>query len=565
MFVRRFKPLITLILLLAVICTLPIPAHAAYENTYKNTGKMRNDIIGVALTQVGYREGSNNYTKYGVWYGQPNSPWCCMFISWCANQAGVPTSIIRKNAIVSPSRFGLTYVSGDKYRPQKGDIFYTKSFSHAGLVQYSEGDYFYTVEGNTSTTSNNGNGVYVRKRKIADCYFSSPNYKDSGGKHQYKTGYETKHPHKEYQFCSHCGDKYYTGKTKTRDDCKTCIQANCKHQYGEWKKSSSSKHTKICTLCEKTVTESHEWKDGDILKEPNCKSTGKQENVCKVCNATKTVTLSKTDDHTYDTAKYLDETYHQLICSICKDKEKAKHITEGWGTNQEDHWKACTVCGEILQKEAHNFPDGCVSTCTTCEFVRAGTHQVGDIFAYDESGHWKICEKCGKATDNAEHEYISDCDENCQHCDYIRTPDVEHNSHICKDKTGHWTECDICNLVTQIETHTPDPEAEEWETQLCTYCDYELRSEDDHVHVYSIVQSDAQYHWGECMCGEVMPKAVHSWNVSTGTCRDCTAVYEPDLSDDSEFLIYVGSGIVLLVAIPLIVILLIKLIRKKRI
>ena len=61
MFSRKFRSFLALLLLLAIMLPLfPATANAAYENTYQNTGNMRDDIIGVALTQVGYREGSNN-------------------------------------------------------------------------------------------------------------------------------------------------------------------------------------------------------------------------------------------------------------------------------------------------------------------------------------------------------------------------------------------------------------------------------------------------------------------------------------------------------------------------
>ena len=82
MFKTRVRSLMLIILIAALIMPCFVtPVNAAYENTHSNTGNMRNDIIAVALTQVGYTEGSNNYTKYGVWYGQPNSPWCGMFVS----------------------------------------------------------------------------------------------------------------------------------------------------------------------------------------------------------------------------------------------------------------------------------------------------------------------------------------------------------------------------------------------------------------------------------------------------------------------------------------------------
>lgn len=59
---------------------------------------MRNKIVQVAISQIGYKEGKNNDTKYGNWYGLKNQPWCAMFVSWCANQAGIPANIIPKFA-----------------------------------------------------------------------------------------------------------------------------------------------------------------------------------------------------------------------------------------------------------------------------------------------------------------------------------------------------------------------------------------------------------------------------------------------------------------------------------
>ena len=55
-------------------------------------------ILNVAAGEVGVQEGSDGYTKYGAWYGFPRDPWCAMFVSWCANQAHIPTSVIPKTA-----------------------------------------------------------------------------------------------------------------------------------------------------------------------------------------------------------------------------------------------------------------------------------------------------------------------------------------------------------------------------------------------------------------------------------------------------------------------------------
>ena len=154
-------------------------ASAAYENTYTNTGNQRDDIIGVAKTQLGYREGANNATKYGTWYGLPNQPWCAMFISWCARQAGIPTSVLKNSAVAAPDAqyFNIPYYDGASYTPQKGDLFFTKSWSHVGLVYYVDGDYFYTIEGNSNNTgSSEGTSVVSNRRKISNFYFGVPNY-----------------------------------------------------------------------------------------------------------------------------------------------------------------------------------------------------------------------------------------------------------------------------------------------------------------------------------------------------------------------------------------------------
>ena len=36
----------------------------------------RDDLVSVAVGQIGYCEEDNNDTKYGIWYGVNNQPWC---------------------------------------------------------------------------------------------------------------------------------------------------------------------------------------------------------------------------------------------------------------------------------------------------------------------------------------------------------------------------------------------------------------------------------------------------------------------------------------------------------
>ena len=276
------KRAIRLLMLSILILTTVFPAvpfvHATpmdHPNTYKNTGNMRADIIGVALTQVGYYEGKNNDTKYGIWYGLNNRGWCGMFVAWCADQAGIPKSIIPKNGTTIPANFKATVYSGKNYRPLPGDLFFTKSgsgYSHVGIVYYLDGDYFYTLEGNTY--QNQGpEGVYIHRRKIADFEFGVPNY-PVGDEHTYYAGYESAHPHKEYYKCDHCGDRYYTGKTQSSSTCTQCIVASCSHSYGSWTSSGTSRHARSCTKCGKKETADHTWDGGKTTRQPTCAKKG---------------------------------------------------------------------------------------------------------------------------------------------------------------------------------------------------------------------------------------------------------------------------------------------------
>ena len=77
---KSTRLLSALLAFMMIITIIPFGAFtlevsAAYENTWSNTGNHRQDIIGVAKTQMGYREGNNNDTKYGDWYGLPHQPW----------------------------------------------------------------------------------------------------------------------------------------------------------------------------------------------------------------------------------------------------------------------------------------------------------------------------------------------------------------------------------------------------------------------------------------------------------------------------------------------------------
>jgi len=125
-------------------------------------------MVDAALEQVGYREknrdgseGNGNMTKFGAWYGMDGQPWCAMFVSWAADQAGIMGDVVPKHA--STIRGMEAYKEKDLYSPRssgyiprEGDAVYFTSANggrirHVGIVvAYDpQNQRVYTVEGNT--------------------------------------------------------------------------------------------------------------------------------------------------------------------------------------------------------------------------------------------------------------------------------------------------------------------------------------------------------------------------------------------------------------------------------
>ena len=116
---------------------------------------MIDELIKKAQGEIGYKEGSNNNTKYGKAYGLNYNPWCMMFVWWCANQVGINSSIIPKTASC-PNAYKWFKNKGQVIKNsdvKKGDIvFFTWNNSnnadHVGIVEKVEGNIFTTIEGN---------------------------------------------------------------------------------------------------------------------------------------------------------------------------------------------------------------------------------------------------------------------------------------------------------------------------------------------------------------------------------------------------------------------------------
>lgn len=572
---RRLPSLLmAIIIMLTLLPQLAMPAQAAYENTYVNTGDQRADIIGVALTQVGYREGdgksNNNKNKYGAYFGKDGMSWCGFFVSWCARQADIPKSVLKSSGPANPSTFGIKTLQKSGYTPKPGDLYFRKDYGHVGIVYYTSGKYFYSIEGNTWTGSPRKDGVYIRQKLISDYYFGVPNYTGDSAtvncKHNYQTKAETSHPHKEYKICSKCSRKIYTDNYKTLKDCKSCIQEACKHTYSTWEKSSNTKHQRICSVCGKSETGSHKWSKAEVIKEATCTDKGSTKQSCTVCDFEKTSSIAATGKHVFEDLVYIDDRYHGNICTQCNKSDKSKHVSDGeWTADGKNHWNFCTKCGERYNVALHTYQNGCGSDCTVCGYKSPFTHELSDNYKSDGDKHYKTCSLCNLAIEPGQHEYSSNCDESCNICNGLRTASTAHTYEACADNECHWQSCIACDSESDHLPHCPDLNAKDWEDQKCTDCDYIIRSADQHIHSYEYIEYDRRTHWGTCACGEEIPAEGHRFSMETSKCIICHALSSPiGAQYDYDWVWVAAAGVFAGIILIMLLILIIRRISRKR-
>lgn len=149
------------------------------------TNEAINKVLAIADAEVGYLEkksnsqldsktanaGSANYTKYwrDISPSLQGEPWCACFVTWCIVQVFGKTTaktLLHHYPFISCPTISQLFTLNSN--PKRGDIviFYRKGkFAHTGLVTGVNGDYFTTIEGNTSSGSEiipNGGGVYKK-------------------------------------------------------------------------------------------------------------------------------------------------------------------------------------------------------------------------------------------------------------------------------------------------------------------------------------------------------------------------------------------------------------------
>lgn len=134
------------------------------------TGDWREDMIAIAVSQLGYEESQRNfiidadgtrrgYTRYGDWYA-PSADyhdWCAMFVCFCMHYAGIETSDYPRNNISQKWKNQLdareAFEPDGDYQPSRGDLIFFDwdndgDMDHIGIVEAADENCVYTIEGN---------------------------------------------------------------------------------------------------------------------------------------------------------------------------------------------------------------------------------------------------------------------------------------------------------------------------------------------------------------------------------------------------------------------------------
>ena len=102
------------------------------------TGIRSEDLVQIALSQLGTRESERNFalgedgvtqcgiTRYGQWYGNPYGDWSNMFTSFCLRYAGMPDTFLNSSAEIMRSDWAAAdqYCTLDVYTPSAGDVIF---------------------------------------------------------------------------------------------------------------------------------------------------------------------------------------------------------------------------------------------------------------------------------------------------------------------------------------------------------------------------------------------------------------------------------------------------------
>ncbi len=390
--------------------------------------------------------------------------------------------------------------------------------------------------------------------------------------------------------CAHSGGKATCTEAALCALCGECYGEAAGHAYSAaWTKDAEG-HWHACTTCgERADVAAHT---------PGDAATETTPQVCTVCYYEMTPASGHTHDFSLQNTdvKYLksaatctaEAAYHySCACGVGGEESFAigdlaphSYDESAWSKDDENHWHACTVCGnrDGIAAHADNNSDHACDTCGKilsicedtnhdhfCEVCRRmlTKHSVATKWSSDADRHWHACSICDIKADEKAHTgdghlcdvcgaTLSSCaDENndhkCDVCGATLSPCADgNNDHKCDvcgatlspcadENNDH--KCDVCGEV--LSPHSGG-EATCKDKAVCEVCGTaygELAA-----HTYETAwSSDTSGHWHACsVCGVKSDEAAHTpgaaaTETTPQTCTTCGYVIKAALGHTHKF------------------------------
>lgn len=206
---KFFTKMIAVVLSFVVMLGVTAPSFAAVDTTEPPEAaedvSIPDAIVEIARSKKGFYP--SNINEFTTWYygRETDAYWCCIFVSWCADQAGALVTAVPKRAACGSmknwfEKRGEYYPVDSDYVPQKGDIVFINTavdgtddihhvdiITESGFIKSGSTLKIRCIGGNTSDINYNGSEYVTEKTRPVDgpraqvVGYAHPSYEKSDG------------------------------------------------------------------------------------------------------------------------------------------------------------------------------------------------------------------------------------------------------------------------------------------------------------------------------------------------------------------------------------------------
>lgn len=259
------------------------------------------------------------------------------------------------------------------------------------------------------------------------------------------------------------------------------------HSFGSEYEADEANHWNVCSCGEKSEIAAHVDADGDEL--------------CDVCG--------KKLPHVHKYTEYIsDDLYHWPKCpadNVKDESGKARHVDA-------DNDRACDVCGH---------------------------HMHGHVLHTNETKHWYECpDEPGDALSWGVH-VDEDNDGKCDVCEYVMH--VHDYSELGFNNDNHWNYCSCPDGSTAIDDSSVAAHVDVDADGKCDVCGHDVPI--PHVHNYSKIGYDDDYHWNYCPDDDDIDESSKSAHVDANWDEKCDVCGADVFADHEHDLTFVPNDV----------------------